>query len=90
MATDTDLRLHLPPALMEEVTTLATENAVSVDEFLIRAAAEKVAAIKEHKYINERRKRAIPGDFGRLLTKAGSPVSIPGDELPEGWPGSTA
>lgn len=90
MATNAEFALRLPPALMEEVEVLAVEEAVSVQEFLIRATAERVAADKEHRYLDGRHKRAISGDFGRLLAKAGSATRIVGDELPEGWPGSAA
>ncbi len=36
-------------------------------------------------YLAERAARAVPGDFGRILAKAGTPVAIPGDELPDSW-----
>jgi len=68
---------------MEDIKTLASEDAVSVNQFLIQAAAEKVAALKARGYLASRAAQAVPGEFSRVLAKAGAPVALPGDELPE-------
>jgi hypothetical protein len=68
------------------VKTLASQDAVSVNQFLVQAAAEKVAALKAREYLAERAARATSGDLGRILAKAGTAEPISGDELPEGWP----
>jgi hypothetical protein len=86
MATTSNFALRIPPSLMEDVKALAAQDAVSVNQFLVQAAAEKVAALKARGYLAERAARAVSGDLGRLLAKAGTPAPIPGDELPEGWP----
>ena len=88
MATTSNFALRIPPSLMEDVKVLATQDAVSVNQFLVQAAAEKVATLKARGYLSERAARAVPGDLGRILVKAGTATSLPGDELPEGWPGS--
>ena len=85
MATVSNFALRIPPSLMEDVKTLATQDAVSVNQFLVQAAAEKVATLKARGYLAERAARANAGDLGRVLAKAGTPTPIPGDELPEGW-----
>ena len=90
MASSRTFMLRLPPSLMEDVEALASRDAVSVNQFLVQAAAEKVATLKARGYLAERAARAAPGDLGRILAKAGAAVSIPGDELPEGWPESHA
>lgn len=90
MATVSNFALRLPPSLMEDVKALATQDAVSVNQFLVQAAAEKVAALKARGYLVERAARATPGDLGRILAKAGTPTPVPGDELPEDWPESHA
>ena len=84
MATVSNFALRLPPSLMEDVKKLAKQDTVSVNQFLVQAAAEKVAALQERLSLAERAARARPGDLGRILAKAGAPVAIPGDELPEG------
>ncbi len=86
MATVSNFALRIPPSLMEDVKALATQDAVSVNQFLVQAAAEKVATLKARHYLSERAARANAGDLGRILAKAGSPTAIAGDELPEGWP----
>ena len=86
MATISNFALRLPPSLMEEVKALAARDAVSINQFLVQAAAEKVAALKERGYLAERAARAVPGELGRVLAKAGTPTPVAGDELPEDWP----
>ena len=82
--------LRIPSSLMEDVKALAAQDAVSVNQFLVQAAAEKVAALKARGYLTERAAQATPGDLGRTLAKAGTPTPIFGDELPEGWPENRA
>jgi len=86
MATVSNFALRIPPSLMEDVKALAARDAVSVNQLLIQAAAEKVATLKARGYLAERAARATPGDLRRILAKAGTATSVPGDELPEGWP----
>jgi len=90
LATISNFALRIPPSLMEDVKALATQDAVSVNQFLVQAAAEKVAALKARGYLAERAARATSGGLGRILAKAGTPTPIPGDELPENWPESRA
>lgn len=82
--------LHFPSSLMKDVEALATRDAVSVNQFLMQAAAEKVAVLKAHGYLAERAARATLGDLGRILAKAGTLTPVPDDELPENWPESHA
>lgn len=87
MATVSNFALRIPPSLMEDVKALATQDAVSVNQFLVQAAAEKVATLKARGHLAERAARAINGDLGRILAKSGTATPIPGDELPEQCPG---
>ncbi len=80
--------LCISPSLMEDVKALAAQDAVSVNQFLVQAAAEKVAALKARGYLAERAAHATLGDLGRILAKAGTATPIPSDELPEDWPDS--
>ena len=85
MATVSNFALRIPPSLMEDVKTLATQDAVSVNQFLVQAAAEKVATLKARGYLAARAARVTSGDLGRILAKAGTSTLIPSHELPEGW-----
>ena len=87
MATVSNFALRIPASLMEDIKALATQDAVSVNQFLVQAAAEKVTTLKARGYLAERAVRATPGDLGRILAKTGT-TPIPSDELPEGWPDS--
>jgi len=86
MASVSNFALRLPRSLMQDMRALAARDAVSVNRFLVQAAAEKVAALKARGCLADRSARAKPGEFARILAKAGSATPIPGDELPEGWP----
>jgi hypothetical protein len=85
MATISNFALRRPPSLMEEVKALAAQDAVSVNQFVVQAAAEKVATLKARGYLAERADRAKPGDLSRVLGKAGTPTQVEGDEVPAGW-----
>ena len=56
---------------MEDVKALTVRDDVSVNQFLVQAVAEKVASLKTRGYLAERAARAKPGEFGRILAKAG-------------------
>ena len=56
--------LHLPSSLMEDVKALAARDAVSVNQFLVQAAVEKVIALKARGHLAERAARATLGDLG--------------------------
>ena len=88
MAIPHSFALRIPGSLMEDIEALAAQDAVSANEFLVQAVAEKVAALKARDYLEERATRATPGDLGRILAKAGTATPITGDELPENWPSS--
>jgi len=85
MATISNFALRIPPSLMEDVKALATQDAMSVNQFLVQAAAEKVAVLKAQGYLAARGARAAPGNLWRVLAKAGTAAPVAGDELPEGW-----
>jgi hypothetical protein len=76
---------RLPPSLMKEVKDLAEQDETSVNQFIVLAVAERVGALKARAYFVRRATRAVPGDFARVLAKAGSEPPREGDEQPEGW-----
>lgn len=93
MATNNGYALRVPPSLMNDIKRWAEKDATSINQFIVVALAEKIAALKARAtpaeltrmYFDERASRANPVEFDRILAKAGSDVRIPGDELPEGW-----
>ena len=85
MATVSNYALRIPPSLMKEVKDLAKQDNTSVNQFIVLAVAERVGALKARAYFDRRAARAVPGDFPRVLAKAGSEPPRVGDEVPEGW-----
>jgi hypothetical protein len=67
---------------MEDVKAIAAKDSVSINQFVVQAVAERVAMLRDRGYLAQRASRAIPGDFNRILEKAGGDAVIPGDEPP--------
>jgi hypothetical protein len=86
VTTDSHFALLIPSSLLEDVKALAAQNAVSVNQFLVQAAAEKVTALKASSHASDRIVRANRDDLGRILAKANSSTAVADDELPEGRP----
>lgn len=61
---------------------------MSVKQFLIQAATEKVPALKARGHLAKRALCAMPGDLGGIVAKAGMAPPIPVAELPKCWPDS--
>jgi hypothetical protein len=76
MATVSNFALRIPPSLMEDVKALATQDAVSVNQFLVQAAAEKVAVLKARRTLSERAARANPDDLVQRF-RGSTPITPP-------------
>lgn len=64
------LSLQLPKSLHERLRELAREEGISVNQFIILAVAEKIAAISTVEYLEERAKRGSRERFLEILSKA--------------------
>jgi uncharacterized protein (DUF1778 family) len=76
--------LRLPQSLKSAIEKLAEEDGVSMNQFLVVAAAEKVSALQTETYFQERRERADRQAFLRILNREGGAEPEPEDVLPEG------
>ena len=76
--------LRLPQSLKSAIEKLAEEDGVSMNQFLVVAAAEKVSALQTEAYFNERRTRADREGFLRILNREGRAEPEVEDALPEG------
>jgi hypothetical protein len=85
MATVSNYALRVPPSMMEELRKRAEEEKSSVNQLILVAVAEKLAVLRARDYFASRRARAVPGDFNRILAKAGIEPPREGEEIPEGW-----
>lgn len=65
-----ELSLQLPKSLHERLRELAREEGISVNQFIILAVAEKIAAISTVEYLEERAKRGSRERFLEILSKA--------------------
>jgi len=63
------LSLRLPKSLHEQLRELAQEEGVSVNQFVMLAVAEKVAAISTIEYLEKRAKRGSREKFLEILNK---------------------
>ena len=63
------LSLRLPKSLHEQLRELAKEEGISVNQFVMLAVAEKVAAISTIEYLERRAKRGSREKFLEILSK---------------------
>ena len=75
--------LELPEALLQEAQEVAQAAQISLDDFVLAAIAEKIAAARTAQYFRTRAARADPQAFLAVLERmkqAAGPV-VTGDEL---------
>lgn len=63
------LSLRLPKSLHEQIREPAKEEGISVNQFVMLAVAEKVAAISTIEYLEKRAKRGSREKFLEILRK---------------------
>lgn len=75
--------LRLPVSLKAAVEKLAAAEGTSMNQFLVMAAAEKLAAITTaEEFFADRKGRGDREAAIRFLTRTGGEKPRPGDELP--------
>lgn len=77
------LSLRLPDSIHEKARELAEREAVSLNQFIALAVAEKMSALLTHDYLNERAARGNQQKFDAVLARVPDAPPDPGDELPE-------
>lgn len=75
--------LRLPLSLKAAVERISAQDGTSMNQFLVMAAAEKIAAMQTEEFFAERKARADRDAFLRLLNREGGEPPQPGDELPD-------
>ena len=63
------ISLRLPDSLHKEIRKLASQDGISINQFISTAAAEKLAALKTLDYLEERAKRGTREKFEAALAK---------------------
>lgn len=63
------LSLRLPNSLHEKIRQLAKEEGISINQFIVSAAAEKMASLLTEDYLRERARRGDVDQFQSVMDK---------------------
>jgi hypothetical protein len=74
--------LRLPLSLRAAVEKLSKKDGTSINQFVVVAIAEKIAAMTTEEAFAERRARADLAEFDRIMNRQGGEPPREGDELP--------
>jgi len=74
--------LRLPHSIKAAVSRLAKEDGTSINQFVVTAVAEKIAALETASFFVERRQRADFTAFRKLMHRKGGELPRRGDEIP--------
>jgi hypothetical protein len=77
----TTFPLRLPASLKTALETLSKRDGTSMNQFLVVAAAEKIAAMQTEEFFLERRTRADRMKFRRILNRKGGEPPRPDDQI---------
>ncbi len=73
--------LRLPVSLKAALEKIAERDGTSLNQFLVIAAAEKIAAMETENFFAERRERADDAAFLRILNRKGGDPPRPEDRI---------
>ncbi len=73
--------LRLPVSMKQALEEISKRDGTSMNQFLVIAAAEKIAAMETERFFEERRKRANRGEFPRIMNRDGGEPPRPEDRL---------
>jgi hypothetical protein len=72
--------LRLPESIKRAAQELASQDGVSLNQFIATAVAEKVSTLSTATYFRKRAARADRAEFDRVLARLGSLPPRDGDE----------
>ena len=75
------LSLRLPNSIHRHIKEIASDEGVSINQFISSAVSEKISAITTETYLAQRAKRAKKSNFSEILAKVPNHTPILGDEL---------
>jgi hypothetical protein len=85
LRTTSNYALRLPASLKRAVEQVAREDGTMLNQFIVSAVAEKLAALKTADYFANRAARADFAGFDRLMRRPGGEAPGPDDALPENY-----
>jgi len=71
--------LRMPVSLKTALEAISDRDGTSMNQFLVVAAAEKIAAMQTEEFFMERRNRADRQAFRRILNRKGGDAPRPED-----------
>jgi len=75
------LSLRLPNSIHRHIKEIASDEGVSINQFISTAVSEKISAITTESYLAQRAKKANKAEFSAILAKVPARTPIAGDEL---------
>ncbi len=76
------LNIQLPDSLYRSLRELAEQDGISPDQLVTLAIAEKIAALRTERYLQERASQGDRGRYEAVLAKVPDVQPEPGDRLP--------
>ncbi|MEA3332489.1 MAG: toxin-antitoxin system HicB family antitoxin [Pseudomonadota bacterium] len=75
------LSLRLPNSIHRHIKEIATQEGVSINQFITTAVSEKISAISTENYLARRAKRANREEFTTILNNVPERTPITDDEM---------
>ena len=75
------LSLRLPNSIHNHIREIASQEGVSINQFISSAVSEKISAISTENYLVQRANRAKREEFIAILNSVPKKTPIVGDEL---------
>ena len=85
MRISSNYALRLPASLKRAIEAVAREDGTTLNQFIVSAVAEKLAALKTADYFAKRAVRADFRAFDRLMRRRRGEALQPDDEVPENY-----
>jgi len=74
------LNLRLPNSIHRHIKAIASEEGVSINQFIITAVAEKISALRTENYLSKRASRADRKEFRNILDRVPERPPLKGDD----------
>lgn len=75
------LSLRLPNSIHRHIKKIASQEGVSINQFISSAVSEKISAISTEDYLVQRANRANRDEFTKILSNVPKRTPVNGDEL---------
>ena len=75
------LSLRLPNSIHRHIKEIASQEGVSINQFISSAVSEKISAITTENYLAKRAKKADKTEFKMILDKIPNRPPLQGDEI---------